>query len=316
MECAPAPSTQSGSFQGEIVCGEIFDGTTIDGVNNVGGSAREVHYTFTVPSGTVGDRTLTFSTCGSQFDTILRLFHGDDLRQQFTSCDDCGTCGNRATLTRTFPAGNYSVVIEGFDGVSGQYKLEMLCGANNTVPSTRVPGITVGGRNSGGSKERRGIGWLVVLFIIGLGLMILGGVFMLKASVARREQRRVVAAQLEAGGYLGQLRRGVPAEVPPPYIDDADSGILAPSPNYALENQSPSESPLVEPPSFEDALSDGGSASAASGNGRSHSRLDSRSSSVSVLHKDVDEPDEAPPEYLEVTGVNGIDEESITASSM
>lgn len=283
VDCDPAPLTVSGSYQGNIVCGQIFDGSTFLGVHNVGGSAREVHYGFEVPDGTAGERTITFSTCGSHFDTLLSIFSGDDLRRQFASCDDCGVCGSRATLTRILPPGNYSVVIEGFDGVNGMYQLEMLCGANNTRPTHVVPTAT--GSGTSNSTQQRRIGWLVATiaaFTVALAVFVCVAI---RGGLNKQWGRQVAVGDNRA------VPRQVPLEVPPPYN------------NGEVEHRLPTyhrgeTGPVHDPPSFDDALISDTEANSTRSIEHPQELLTRRV----VELEEHPEPEDAPPSYLEAEG--------------
>eukprot|EP00036_Acanthoecidae_sp_10tr_P004138 CAMPEP_0182939512 /NCGR_PEP_ID=MMETSP0105_2-20130417/45742_1 /TAXON_ID=81532 ORGANISM="Acanthoeca-like sp., Strain 10tr" /NCGR_SAMPLE_ID=MMETSP0105_2 /ASSEMBLY_ACC=CAM_ASM_000205 /LENGTH=582 /DNA_ID=CAMNT_0025078919 /DNA_START=95 /DNA_END=1843 /DNA_ORIENTATION=+ len=317
MRCAGVPAADhSTSYRGPIVCGQEVDGSTVGGGRLVGGPAPEVHFSFNVPNGSAADRTVTFSTCGSSFDTLLRIFHGTDLGVQYASCDDCGVCGNRATVTYALPAGNYTVVVEGFDEAAGRYKLEMLCGANNTVPSNYNPFTDPGRpRSPSSSSEGRRRSWIGVLLVICAFATLLTIGTLVKGAILKRFARQVGVAEGEAQNQ--NLRDGAAVvEVPPAYSGDA-----AASPNYdelslvcddgdlgiPMRNL-----PNHDPPSFEEAVSqshsdgEGSAAGCSSPSGvdaGGRDRLGSRASLISVLHEPMAVPDEEPPGYIEVDGL-------------
>ena len=89
-----------------------------------------------------------FSSCGSSFDTYLRIF-STDMAIELHGCDDCGACGSQSVLDAALPEGNYTLVIEGGSGQTGDYTVTMNCpddgflDGNITCGDTRK-GTTVG----------------------------------------------------------------------------------------------------------------------------------------------------------------------------
>ena len=68
---SPAPTDEyvSASATGHIECGHVRDGSTVGGLNVGGQDAADHFYTFTATEMT----TVTFSTCASDFNTVLRI---------------------------------------------------------------------------------------------------------------------------------------------------------------------------------------------------------------------------------------------------
>ena len=103
---------------GPIECGSQYIGTTATLCGSaVGDSSPEVSYTFTVPSGS-SSGSWVFSSCGSDFDTRLRLFNSD-YSSQIASADDEGSCDREAVLTvpasRLTSGAEYHIVLEGYN---------------------------------------------------------------------------------------------------------------------------------------------------------------------------------------------------------
>ena len=72
----------------------------------------------------------TFDSCGSTFDTWLRVWT-QDLSSELFGCDDCGSCGAQTILTGELDVGCYKLVIDGFATSSGTYTVEITCGIND-----------------------------------------------------------------------------------------------------------------------------------------------------------------------------------------
>ena len=102
-------------------CDGTLAGSTLGAPSLIGNDAGEAYYAFEVaPAQPLLD--VTFDSCGSNFDTYLRLVRlvGDAAWEEGTACDDCGSCGTRLQLT-TGPrrAGFYLLVIEGYGDAEG-----------------------------------------------------------------------------------------------------------------------------------------------------------------------------------------------------
>eukprot|EP00037_Helgoeca_nana_P027609 m.316925 g.316925 ORF g.316925 m.316925 type:complete len:2014 (-) comp27552_c0_seq1:55-6096(-) len=134
--CGNSPTsspTRADNNLGEAMCGDVLRGNTNTGYNTVGGAGPELLYDFE-PSLT-GQYTL--DSCGSAFDTWLRVFT-EDMSTQVASCDDCGPCGTRSVLTMDLTAGEkYVVVIEGYSTQAGEFTLQVNCPAS-VIPMERL----------------------------------------------------------------------------------------------------------------------------------------------------------------------------------
>ena len=99
---------------GSFTCGQSLSGSTAGKSNQVGSSAGDQIYTFSSGPGTC---SWTFNSCGSGYDTWLRVYQGSSSR---ASCDDCGPCGTRTVLTASLAAGSYYFVVDGFSSSTGK----------------------------------------------------------------------------------------------------------------------------------------------------------------------------------------------------
>eukprot|EP00041_Stephanoeca_diplocostata_P022689 m.543534 g.543534 ORF g.543534 m.543534 type:complete len:856 (+) comp22130_c0_seq2:292-2859(+) len=117
------PSPRPG-LHGTATCGSTFAGTTTFGSSyGIGGLAGEHIYTFVAP--VTGSYIL--NSCGSAFDTWLRVFSAD-LSTEIAECDDCGPCGSRSVLSTVLAAGTaYNVVVEGWGSMDGSYTVSVTC---------------------------------------------------------------------------------------------------------------------------------------------------------------------------------------------
>ena len=110
--------------QGDIAPGQSVTGSTVGAGNIVGSPAPDHVYHFTVANARAGYQ---FSTCGSSFDTWLRVFDVDGVEVE--GGDDDGPCGTRTILDVTgFPAGEYYLVVDGYSNSQGTYVLAMTAG--------------------------------------------------------------------------------------------------------------------------------------------------------------------------------------------
>ena len=104
------------------LCGQTVTGSTSGSSNQIGNLAPDHIYDFC----TSARGTHTFNSCGSGFDTWLRVWT-HDLSLQLLSCDDCGGCGTQTILTGELDVGCYKLVIDGFSSSSGTYTVAITC---------------------------------------------------------------------------------------------------------------------------------------------------------------------------------------------
>lgn len=170
---SPTHVYQHAAIEGSISCGDAITGDTTN-ATNVGGTRSNDHfYSFTGSDGS----SVAFDTCGSSYDTWLRVVNATTF-EQVLSCDDCRpltSCGAdrfrteihlifNASLTRPdyqtvvasrrnghdvgslqVPPGEYVLHVEGFGTASGAYNVNMTCNtsaptaAPTAVPTTSFP---------------------------------------------------------------------------------------------------------------------------------------------------------------------------------
>jgi hypothetical protein len=127
MQCANSTSELQ-YFDGTIDCGETVNGTTWEAGSHLGEDAGEHIYYFTVNE--PGIANIVFDSCGSEFDTWIKII-SHDLTEEFFGCDDCGSCGAAAVIDTGFLApGEYAVVVEGWASEEGPYTMSMECFAD------------------------------------------------------------------------------------------------------------------------------------------------------------------------------------------
>jgi hypothetical protein len=111
-----------GTFE-PIACGTTVTGVTDESTpSNMGNPSGEAMYGFTVTT----TQSVQFDSCDSSFDTFLRIA-SPTLDQELIGCDDCGDCGTHTVLDAELPAGDYVLVVEGFNTETGAYSVTMNC---------------------------------------------------------------------------------------------------------------------------------------------------------------------------------------------
>lgn len=116
------PGTCSDIFDGQLGCGSNITGSTTNAGNHLGNAASDHIFRLTLTQSTV----VRLSTCGSNYDTYLRVYNLD-MTQQLHYCDDCGPCGLQTVLDTQLDAGDYAVVLEGYSSREGTYHLTVEC---------------------------------------------------------------------------------------------------------------------------------------------------------------------------------------------
>ncbi len=104
--------------------GGVFTGTTsgVDGtvVGGCNGRGPQAYYSFTLSE----TSDVFASTHGSSFDTVLHLFAGSCTGTETACNDDQGNL--RSVISQSdLPPGTYYLVVDGFVGASGDYRLEV-----------------------------------------------------------------------------------------------------------------------------------------------------------------------------------------------
>jgi hypothetical protein len=83
-----------------------------------GGSSRDIAYVWTVPA----TGSYSFTTGGSNFDTVLQIRHYSNTSSVLACNDDWGTSlQSRATLSGLVKGVNLLIIIEGYAGEYGNY---------------------------------------------------------------------------------------------------------------------------------------------------------------------------------------------------
>ena len=126
-EGAYSVSMQCGSgLHGSIACDDTINGTTtFDGMSLVGQASAEHYYTFTA----YATGMYQFNSCGSSFDTFLKIFDRD-AKIEIDGCDDCGSCPSShlaSVLTTRLEPGDYILLVEGYGQSYGSYSVDMAC---------------------------------------------------------------------------------------------------------------------------------------------------------------------------------------------
>ena len=117
----------------DLPCGGTLTGSTIGKPSVIGSSAGEA--LFRVCTSVAGE--YTFSSCGSTFDTYLRIYDAH-MRHQLVGCDDCGNCGLQTMLSHRLEADKcYVIVLEGFSSNEGSYVMHATC--PHAPPGAAVP---------------------------------------------------------------------------------------------------------------------------------------------------------------------------------
>lgn len=105
-------------------CGQTFQGYTS------GATGGGENFTFVASTAPI---QLTVSTCGSGFDTWLRVVGPQGV--VVGSCDDCGNCGVQTVLSVTLPTvGRYTIMLTGYGGAVGAFTLSTSCATAAPVP--------------------------------------------------------------------------------------------------------------------------------------------------------------------------------------
>jgi hypothetical protein len=125
-------------IEGEVTVGAVVTGDTSNAENLFGNPSKDKYFLFKPPA----DDAYTFSTCGSKFDTYLRIFttdgsgphsvstetqieEHDDTGEFMCTYDDCSTDCCLTVITVDMQEGqDYVVMLEGYDNENGEYRLQ------------------------------------------------------------------------------------------------------------------------------------------------------------------------------------------------
>ena len=131
---SPPPPTAPASLAS---CGATARGSTVNRTSVVGNAAGDALWPFCVGASGI----FTFSSCGSDFDTWLRLYTANetDLVDEIMSCDDCGPCSNRAVLHGPLGPGCYVLVVEGYGEGEGDFQITTRCSTGGELAAVPAP---------------------------------------------------------------------------------------------------------------------------------------------------------------------------------
>ncbi|MBL8678620.1 MAG: putative metal-binding motif-containing protein [Myxococcales bacterium] len=115
---APAVITRNGTYRGSTA-GRVNNYSTTCGSGT--NTAPDVVFQISVPAG----RTVTVTTCGSTFDTVLYAATTCGGATHIACNDDSCGVQSSITLPATMAATSYFVVLDGYNGASGSYTLNV-----------------------------------------------------------------------------------------------------------------------------------------------------------------------------------------------
>ena len=94
---------------------------------------------------------MTLDSCGSDYDTWLRVYD-EDKTTELASCDDCGDCGVQTILDAgLMEPGTYELLVEGFSSSSGSHTVLMTCDEMTISCEETVTGSTTDNANTHGN---------------------------------------------------------------------------------------------------------------------------------------------------------------------
>merc|ERR1712224_654076 len=118
-----------------MVCGGFYTGSTVGAASVTGTEAGDNLYSLEITETT----HMTLSSCGSDYDTWLRIIHGDSADGAVACGDDCGDCGVQTVLTCTLLAGSYTVSVDGYASSEGNYEVSADCIQNPFTARNEAP---------------------------------------------------------------------------------------------------------------------------------------------------------------------------------
>jgi len=124
LTCGAGPSCDD-SIQ-TLTCGDVVTQSTIDACQG------EQKFQFIATSGLT-----TISSCGSEFDTTLKVESEDGFSRFVDDSDECGYHSVISDMALERDE-TYFVTLAGYDGRRGNYRLEVTC-ENDSVPTTDAP---------------------------------------------------------------------------------------------------------------------------------------------------------------------------------
>eukprot|EP01084_Bolivina_argentea_P192170 329965_1 len=115
-----------------ISCGDSFQGDTTS-------ENRWANYSFILDEPDNNGVSVTFSSCGSNYDTYLWLFN--NYSDYLHSNDDSSACGSSSVLTTALYNGDYKLRIGGYNGAFGHFIMNVSC---TNVTDTEIASIACG----------------------------------------------------------------------------------------------------------------------------------------------------------------------------
>ena len=124
----PTPANDDCENAIALTCGETASGSNDFATDSGAGYGKDVFYKYT---GNGEPQLVTVSLCGSDFDTILRVFTDCDLTNEIISNDNSNACeeGSFQSQVSFISDGTstYLFLIEGFSGDTGNYDISVNC---------------------------------------------------------------------------------------------------------------------------------------------------------------------------------------------
>jgi len=106
-------------YLGNLIASGTTTADTSVSVDILYNPSADYVYTFTLATAGL----VTFSTCGSSFDTWIRILN-EDMSSQIASNDDGCSSGYGSRLNTNLNAGTYTLLVEGYRSSEGSYTLE------------------------------------------------------------------------------------------------------------------------------------------------------------------------------------------------
>ena len=119
---SPSPPALPPLDVGRLSCDSEVSGSTVGEPSLGGEPAGDASFLFCVTS----PGRFTFDSCGSDYDTWLRVWTLEDA-DEVAECDDCGQCELRSVLSTTLVVGCYLLVVDGYLTNEGAFSVAVGC---------------------------------------------------------------------------------------------------------------------------------------------------------------------------------------------
>nr|WP_321224583.1 T9SS type A sorting domain-containing protein [uncultured Psychroserpens sp.] len=127
----PVPDNDECVDATPIECGDTITGETLTATNSGNSLANDVWYEL---SGTTEGQIITASLCGSDYDTLIRVFDACG-GNSIASNDDAGVCSPQSETSFTSNGiSTYYIMVEGFGSNNGNFSLAVTCEDAPTPP--------------------------------------------------------------------------------------------------------------------------------------------------------------------------------------